>query len=138
MPEVGLLEEPLQAMQERLTQLLADWPENPILMQLLALCQRLAGESQPHPCALGGSPACASKQRRQCAANSEMLTCQYLMHPRSGNTTLSYEMLLSDCARACLYCASFFFPQLAPMSGASVQLQWQLFLSIYHACRHGG
>ena len=63
MPEVGLLEEPLQAMQERLTQLLADWPENPILMQLLALCQRLAGESLPHPCALGGSlPVQASRE----------------------------------------------------------------------------
>ena len=47
MPEAGLLEEPLQAMQERLTQLLADWPENPILMQLLALCHRLAGNSRP-------------------------------------------------------------------------------------------
>ena len=44
MPEVGLLDEPLQAMQARLQQLLADWPENPILTQLLVLCQRLTGQ----------------------------------------------------------------------------------------------
>ena len=45
MPEAGLLDEPLQAMQDpRLRQLLADWPENPILTQLLVLCQRLTGE----------------------------------------------------------------------------------------------
>ena len=43
MPEVSLLDEPLQAMQDRLRQLLADWPENPILTQLLVLCQRLTG-----------------------------------------------------------------------------------------------
>ena len=44
MPEVGLLDDPIQAMQMRLQQLLADWPENPILTQLLVLCQRLTGE----------------------------------------------------------------------------------------------
>lgn len=44
MPEVDLLDDPLQAMQARLQQLLADWPENPILTQLLVLCQRLTGE----------------------------------------------------------------------------------------------
>ena len=44
MPEVGLLDDPIQAMQTRLQQLLADWPENPILTQLLILCQRLTGE----------------------------------------------------------------------------------------------
>ena len=43
MPEAGLLDEPLQAMQDRLHQLLAEWPENPILTQLLVLCQRLTG-----------------------------------------------------------------------------------------------
>ena len=43
MPEVGLLDEPLQAMQARLQQLLAAWPENPILTPLLVLCQRLTG-----------------------------------------------------------------------------------------------
>ena len=42
--ETGLLDEPLQGMQGRLGQLLADWPDNPILTQLLALCARLAGE----------------------------------------------------------------------------------------------
>ena len=47
MPEAGLLDEPLQAMQDRLHQLLAEWPENPILTQLLVLCQRLTGEK---PC----------------------------------------------------------------------------------------
>ena len=42
--ETGLLDEPLQGMQGRLGRLLADWPDNPILTQLLALCARLAGE----------------------------------------------------------------------------------------------
>ena len=45
MPEAGLLDEPLQAMQDRLHQLLAEWPENPILTQLLVLCQRLTGKT---------------------------------------------------------------------------------------------
>ena len=116
MPEAGLLDEPVQAMQERLTQLLADWPENPILMQLLALCQRLAGNFLTR---LRHS-ACASKQRRQCAPNPEILTCQYLVHPGSGNTTLLDEMLLSSCAQAGSYL--YFLHQLAAMSGASVQL----------------
>ena len=41
--EAGLLEAPVQALEDRLQQLLADWPEHPILSQLAALCQRLTG-----------------------------------------------------------------------------------------------
>ena len=48
--ETGLLDEPLQGMQGRLEQLLADWPDNPILTQLLALCARLAGERSACNC----------------------------------------------------------------------------------------
>lgn len=41
--EAGLLEAPVQALEDRLQQLLADWPEHPILSQLATLCQRLTG-----------------------------------------------------------------------------------------------
>lgn len=43
-PEAGLLDEPVRALTERLRQLLEDWPEHPILTQLLNLCDRLTGE----------------------------------------------------------------------------------------------
>ncbi len=41
--EAGLMEEPVQALRARLSQLLEDWPEHPILSQLLILCDRLLG-----------------------------------------------------------------------------------------------
>ena len=65
MPEVGLLDDPIQAMQTRLQQLLADWPENPILTQLLVLCQRLTGKHRspcefPRGAWFGGLIQCSS------------------------------------------------------------------------------
>ena len=68
MPEVGLLDDPIQAMQARLQQLLVDWPENPILTQLLVLCQRLTGEhlSVSHlarNCVVQGQMPCSSCSR---------------------------------------------------------------------------
>ena len=42
--EAGLMEEPVQALRARLAQLLADWPDHPILAQLLVLCDRLLGD----------------------------------------------------------------------------------------------
>ncbi len=41
--EAGLMEEPVQALRARLEQLMADWPDHPILCQLLVLCDRLVG-----------------------------------------------------------------------------------------------
>ena len=41
--EASLMEEPVQALRARLNQLLDDWPEHPILSQLLILCDRLLG-----------------------------------------------------------------------------------------------
>ncbi len=40
-----LLEEPVSSMQQRVAHLLAEWPDNPLLMQLKAICQRLLGTS---------------------------------------------------------------------------------------------
>lgn len=44
--EAGLLEEPVQALAARLQELLDEWPEHPILSQLLLLCERLTGEQR--------------------------------------------------------------------------------------------
>lgn len=55
--EAGLMEEPVQALHARLAQLLADWPEHPILSKLLALCDRLLGA--PH-CPPISAAACSS------------------------------------------------------------------------------
>ena len=41
--EMGLLEEPVFSMGQRVANLLAEWPDNPLLMQLKAICQRLLG-----------------------------------------------------------------------------------------------
>jgi hypothetical protein len=41
--EAALLQEPVQALAARLGQLLAEWPEHPILSQLLSLSARLTG-----------------------------------------------------------------------------------------------
>ncbi len=43
--EAGLLDEPVRALVARLRQLLEDWPEHPILTQLLNLCDRLTGDA---------------------------------------------------------------------------------------------
>ena len=45
---MGLLEDPVNAMLQRVSHLLAEWPDNPLLLQLRAICQRLLGM----PCAL--------------------------------------------------------------------------------------
>ncbi|KAK9833665.1 hypothetical protein WJX74_002204 [Apatococcus lobatus] len=39
--EMGLLEDPVNDMQSRVGYLLAEWPDNPLLLQLKAICQRL-------------------------------------------------------------------------------------------------
>lgn len=41
--ELQLLISPLKALQTRLRQLMDEWPENPLLEQLTAICGRLAG-----------------------------------------------------------------------------------------------
>ena len=43
--EAALVKEPVTALTQRLRQLLMDWPENPLLEQLIALCNRLLGAS---------------------------------------------------------------------------------------------
>ena len=43
--EAALVKEPVTALTQRLGQLLLDWPENPLLEQLIALCSRLLGAS---------------------------------------------------------------------------------------------
>jgi hypothetical protein len=43
--EAGLLDEPVQLLRERLMQLLDEWPEHPILTQLVNLCNRLTGKA---------------------------------------------------------------------------------------------
>lgn len=52
--EAELLLDPLGQLQERLRQLLADWPEHPLLSQLLAICTRIQSElphiAFPHEC----------------------------------------------------------------------------------------
>ena len=50
--EAALLAAPVRAVAARLAQLLADWPEHPILEQLAAICGRLLGAPTP------GSPPC--------------------------------------------------------------------------------
>ncbi len=41
--EAALLQGPVCAVKARLVQLLAEWPEHPVLVQLLAICDRLTG-----------------------------------------------------------------------------------------------
>ena len=43
--EASLVIPPLAAMQHRLQQLLSDWPEHPLLSQLVAICTRIQGTS---------------------------------------------------------------------------------------------
>ena len=43
--EAALLMAPIAALQTRLHELLAEWPDNPLLTQLLAICDRIQGES---------------------------------------------------------------------------------------------
>ena len=43
--EAALLAAPVRGVAARLAQLLAEWPEHPILAQLAAICARLLGES---------------------------------------------------------------------------------------------
>ena len=40
---MGLLEDPVNDMLQRVSHLLAEWPDNPLLLQLRAICQRLLG-----------------------------------------------------------------------------------------------
>ena len=76
MSEVGLLDDPIQAMQTRLQQLLADWPENPILTQLLVLCQRLTGEHVSQvKLHLAGWSQCSS-----CSNNDESATTDGMLN----------------------------------------------------------
>lgn len=42
---MGLLEDPVNDMQQRVEYLLAEWPDNPLLLQLKAICKRLLGMS---------------------------------------------------------------------------------------------
>lgn len=48
--EAAMVTGPLAAMQKRLQELLADWPENALLMQLLAIGERIQGAL--HACQL--------------------------------------------------------------------------------------
>ena len=41
--EAALLQGPVSALKARLNQLLQEWPEHPVLTQLLAICHRLTG-----------------------------------------------------------------------------------------------
>ena len=45
--EASLLLSSLAALQERLQDLLADWPDNALLVQLLAICHRIQGDLAP-------------------------------------------------------------------------------------------
>lgn len=57
--EAGLLEEPVAALRARLAQLLEDWPDHPILSQLVALCDRLTGAPRtPHRAAALSQELC--------------------------------------------------------------------------------
>lgn len=45
--EAALLQGPVSALKGRLHQLLQEWPEHPVLDQLLAICHRLTGALTP-------------------------------------------------------------------------------------------
>ena len=55
--EAALLQGPVSAVKKRLQHLLQEWPEHPVLDQLLAICHRLTG-ALTHPLAttLGPEP----------------------------------------------------------------------------------
>ena len=46
--EAALLQRPVCALKARLAQLLAEWPDHPVLVQLLAICDRLTGNLPSH------------------------------------------------------------------------------------------
>lgn len=48
--EAALLQGPVAALRARLAHLLQEWPEHPVLVQLLAICDRLTGMG---PCLTG-------------------------------------------------------------------------------------
>lgn len=48
MEEAALLQGPVSALERRLHQLLQEWPEHPVLDQLLPICHRLTG-ALTHP-----------------------------------------------------------------------------------------
>ena len=101
--ETGLLDEPLQGLQGRLGQLLADWPDNPILTQLLALCARLAGEASACNCA--HTPACWVQQR--CA----------MLHGLVGASSECISSI-SSISKGCAYAGRPFFWACAAQSEA--------------------
>ena len=45
--EAALLKGPVCSLKGRLAQLLAEWPEHPVLEQLSAICDRLTGKPSP-------------------------------------------------------------------------------------------
>jgi hypothetical protein len=46
--EAVLLQGPVRGMRGRLAQLLLDWPDHPLLLQLDAICERLLGTHSAH------------------------------------------------------------------------------------------
>ena len=53
--EAALLQGPVSALKKRLHHLLQEWPEHPVLDQLLAICHRLTG-ALTHPLATNLRP----------------------------------------------------------------------------------
>ena len=50
MEEAALLQAPVSALRARLAQLLLEWPEHPVLLQLHAICDRLTGWARVRAC----------------------------------------------------------------------------------------
>ena len=84
--EARLLQSPVGATQKRLAELLEEWPEHPVLMQLDAICCRLQGKRGDAWVNLALSMTC-------------MLSC---LVSRRG-----VRLLQSCCARHCQGCPRF-------------------------------
>ena len=57
--EAAILQGPVSALKGRLHQLLQEWPEHPVLVQLLAICHRLTGiHTNPVSSSVGAFSVC--------------------------------------------------------------------------------
>ena len=75
-PELELLIPPVQALQARLAELLEEWPDNPLLEQLKAICSRLLGMPLTEACMPSQTSKLCSQYIRQCGLHTPIVVGQ--------------------------------------------------------------
>lgn len=94
--EAALLQAPVAALKQRLQQLLDDWPEHPVLVQLVAICDRLTG-ALCCPC----MPCCSLQGRlllhQSCASCCEKMSVK----PKLQSSTCQLVWSMSPVEQVC-------------------------------------